>query len=85
MDTFDISVGRARGYGVDGPGSIPGMACAQSKTEAHPVSHAMGTGVERPGPAADHSTTYSAEISYTSTQLHTVPRSVTRPLDVFRS
>jgi hypothetical protein len=64
-------------YGLDDWGSIPGRAedfssslCVQTVSGAHPASYPMGTGgpfpggKARPGPDADHSPPFSAEVKY---------------------
>jgi hypothetical protein len=52
---FSKGVGIATGYGLDGPGAIPGMArfsllhSVQTCPGAHPASYPMGTGCFLPG------------------------------------
>jgi hypothetical protein len=68
----DISVDTATGYGLDGPGSIPGSAnfsllhSVKTDSEAHIFYYSMGTGVfpresERQGRESDRSSPSSVE------------------------
>jgi hypothetical protein len=70
----DSSVGIAKGYELDGQGSIPGkdkrflpLHNVQTGSGAYPASYAMGTGdlfpgVKLPGREAIHSPPASAEV-----------------------
>jgi hypothetical protein len=66
----DKSVGVATGYGLDVPGSNPGLARFSAPIQidpgAHPASYTMGTGsfpgVNRPGRGVDHPPQSSAEV-----------------------
>jgi hypothetical protein len=70
---MDSSVGTATGYGLDGPGSIPGstrfslLLGVQTDSGAHPVCYAMRTegfspGVRWQGGEAVHSPPSSTEV-----------------------
>jgi hypothetical protein len=66
----DSSVGVVTGYGLDGTGSIPGVAkiCSSptlwsTQPPVHWVAGALSPGVKRLGHVGDHSPASSAELS----------------------